>query len=99
MRADSGLALSLLRVDGGASANNILMQFQADILQTTIHRSQVIETTALGAAYLAAMGVGLFDGTQAISENWVLDRAYVPSMHEDEVNTRLRAWDKSVASA
>ncbi len=99
MRADSGLALSLLRVDGGASANNILMQFQADILQTTIHRSQVIETTALGAAYLAAIGIGLFDNTQAISEYWVLDRAYVPAMGQDEVQARLLAWDKAVAAA
>ncbi|PZA07248.1 MULTISPECIES: glycerol kinase GlpK [unclassified Meiothermus] len=98
MEADSGLRLSELRVDGGASVNELLMQFQADLLGRAVLRPQVTETTALGAAYLAAIGVGALDRAQ-IAERWAVDRRFEPQMSEEE-RTRLYAgWQKAVERA
>lgn len=98
MEADSGLGLSELRVDGGASVNDMLMQFQADILGAAVLRPQVTETTALGAAYLAAIGVGALSKAQ-IAERWAVDRRFEPQMSEEE-RTRLYAgWQKAVERA
>ena len=96
MRADAGIALSALKVDGGASANNVLMQIQADILQTTVHRPVCVETTALGAAYLAGLAVGFWSGLADIEKNWAVDRSFTPSIQPQERDERLRGWRKAV---
>ena len=82
MEADSGITLSALKVDGGACANNFLMQFQADILNTPVHRPECVETTALGAAYLAGIAVGYWKDTEDIKENWKLARTFTADMEE-----------------
>ena len=82
MEADSGITLSALKVDGGACANNFLMQFQADILNTPVHRPECVETTALGAAYLAGIAVGYWKDTEDIRQNWKLARTFTPDMEE-----------------
>ncbi len=80
MEADAGLALAELRVDGGATANNLLMQFQADLLGVPVVRPKVQETTALGAAYLAGLAVGYWKNTDDIRANWQIDRRFEPAM-------------------
>jgi glycerol kinase len=99
MRKDSGSDISLLRVDGGAAANDLLMQFQADILGVEIHRPKVLETTALGAAYLAALGVGLFSDLGEITKAWSLDETYKPSMADADVDSKVTAWREAVTKA
>ncbi|MDR7271099.1 glycerol kinase [Pelomonas saccharophila] len=98
MNADVDAAdrLTELRVDGGASANDLLMQFQADLLGIPVLRPKVIETTALGAALLAGLGVGLYESTEQIGAIWQLDRAFEPRMSRDEAGARLAAWDRAV---
>ncbi|MCV5390805.1 FGGY-family carbohydrate kinase, partial [Escherichia coli] len=81
MQADSGIKLANLRVDGGAVANNFLMQFQSDVLNTEVHRPQVTEVTALGAAYLAGLAVGYWDSIDELQNKAVLDRTFEP--HDD----------------
>ncbi|RIH89300.1 glycerol kinase GlpK [Calidithermus roseus] len=98
MEADSGLGLSELRVDGGASVNDMLMQFQADILGAAVLRPQVTETTALGAAYLAAIGVEALSKAQ-IAERWAVDRRFEPQMSEEERNRLYAGWQKAVERA
>jgi len=95
MRAD-GAALTELRVDGGASANDLLMQFQADLLGIPVLRPKVIETTALGAALLAGIGAGVYASADEIGSIWQLDRAFEPRMSRDEAGARLAQWDKAV---
>lgn len=95
MEKDAGIELSTLRVDGGASANNLLMQFQADILNTTVDRPSVIETTALGAAYLAGLAVGYWEKSE-IAESWRLDQSFEASMSEEERSKLYRGWQKAV---
>ena len=85
-----------LRVDGGASANDLLMQFQADILQIPVVRPQVTETTALGAAYLAGLAVGFWRGLDAIGKGWAIERTFLPAMHADEVAERRSRWQKAL---
>ena len=80
MEEDTGIPLKELRVDGGASANNFLMQFQADIVGRTIRRPMIRETTALGAAYLAGLATGVWDSLEDIRSQWTLDRLYTPQM-------------------
>jgi glycerol kinase len=99
MRSDSHSRLSLLRVDGGASANDLLMQFQADVLGIEIHRPRVLETTAFGAACLAALGVGLYSSLEETGAAWALDRAYRPSMPAAEVSAHVSRWQAAVAKA
>ncbi|RZJ11508.1 MAG: glycerol kinase [Rubrivivax sp.] len=95
MRKD-GAALTELRVDGGASANDLLMQFQADLLGITVLRPKVIETTALGAALLAGIGAGVYASPEEVGSIWQLDRAFEPRMSRDEAGARMAQWDKAV---
>lgn len=97
MRQDSGRPVTELRVDGGASANNLLMQFQADLLAVPVLRPQVTETTALGAAYLAGLAVHFWETPADIARHWSLDRIFEPRMSADEVQFRRRRWKKAVA--
>ncbi len=99
MQADSGIALNELRVDGGATANNLLMQFQADILGVNVVRPKVLETTAIGAAYLAGLGVGVFTSPADIARQWQEDRVFTPNMSRDEAATRMAKWSKAVERA
>ncbi len=96
MQRDAGLDLKELKVDGGAAVNDTLMQFQADILGTTVRRPVVAETTALGAAYLAGLAVGYWDSQDEIAKNWALDREFVPQMPAVERDRRYRVWLKAV---
>ncbi len=96
MQKDSGLSLPELRVDGGASNNNLLMQFQADILGVPVVRPKITETTALGAAYLAGLAVGFWESTAQISSQWQAERTFEPAMSADERATRLARWRKAV---
>lgn len=99
MERDAGLPLRELRVDGGASANNFLMQFQADIIGRTLRRPMIRETTALGAAYLAGLATGVWRDLDDIRSQWTLDRLYEPEMSEPD-RTRLRVgWHKAVERA
>ncbi len=99
MHADSGIDLQALRVDGGASANNFLMQFQADILGVSVERPQIIETTALGAAYLAGLAVGFWPDRQTIAEHWKMDRKFTPAMEPETRKTLYIGWKKAVKRA
>lgn len=99
MEQDSGICLKSLKVDGGASANDFLMQFQADIVNTQVHRPNCIETTALGAAYLAGLAVGYWKDKAEIRENWQLGAAFCPSMEEEKRGALLAGWRKAVKCA
>ena len=99
MEQDVNTDITTLKVDGGASANDFLMQFQADIMNATVHRPGCIETTALGAAYLAGLAVGYFKDKKEIKENWQLQREFAPVMEEEVRKKLLRGWDKAVACA
>ncbi len=96
MSSDLGRGLVSLKVDGGACANNFLMQFQADILDREVLRPQCIETTSLGAAYLAGLAVGYWENQQDVLQNWQIDRRFSPSMDTRTRNTLLSGWDKAV---
>ena len=96
MQSDSGIGISQLRVDGGASANNLLMQFQADILQAPVVRPKIIETTALGAAFLAGLAVGFWKDQSEIESIWQTDRVFEPSMEASEVIQRRQRWKKAL---
>ncbi len=99
MEQDSGIHLENLRVDGGASANNFLMQFQADILNTAVQRPACIETTALGAATLAGLAVGFWDSAEDIKSSRVTERCFVPGFDPAEREARLRGWHRAVRCA
>jgi glycerol kinase len=96
MQRDARQPLLELRVDGGATANDLLMQFQADLLGVPVVRPKVTETTALGAAYLAGLAVGFWDSTDEVSANWQVDRRFEPAMPRDAAATRLRQWERAV---
>ncbi len=96
MQEDSGLELKGLRVDGGASANNFLMQFQSDILDANINRPRVVETTALGAAYLAGLAVGFYSSKEDIKNSWIIDKEFTPDMSEDKRRVLYKGWKKAV---
>ena len=99
MEQDTGIAIESLRVDGGASANNFLMQFQSDILGGDVLRPECIETTALGAAYLAGLATGYWESKEEIKKNWRLSRRFVPKMNDEVRKKRLAGWDKAVKCA
>ncbi len=99
MEADAGIRMRSLRVDGGASANNYLLQTLADISSVPVKRPACLETTALGAAYLAGLAVGYWRSAEEISRNWSVDRSYRPAITEDERAKRLRGWNKAVRCA
>ena len=91
MAADSGIAMKSLRVDGGASANNYLMQTMADISDLEVKRPRCVETTALGAAYLAGLAVGYWQSAEDITRNWSVDRVFRPDISEEERTKRIKA--------
>jgi glycerol kinase len=99
MHDDAGISLSELKVDGGASVNNALMQFQADLLGVTVKRPAISETTALGAAYLAGLAVGYWQDTGDVSRNWALDRQFAPNMPAAERDLLYARWRKAVSRA
>ncbi|HHV18174.1 MAG TPA: glycerol kinase, partial [Thermoanaerobacterales bacterium] len=99
MQKDSGINLKSLKVDGGAVANNFLMQFQSDILGVPVDRPKVIETTALGAAYLAGLAVGYWKDKQDISAKWQIDRTFKPEMDDDKKDGLYKGWKKAVERA
>jgi glycerol kinase len=96
MEADSGIELKMLKVDGGAVANNLMMQFQADMLGVAVERPKVIETTALGAAYLAGLAVGFWTSKEELADRWQLDHRFESKM-DDEKRKKLHAgWKRAV---
>lgn len=96
MEADSGIELTSLRVDGGASANNFLMQAQADITGSPVKRPKCIETTAMGAAYLAGLAVGYWNSLEEIKQNWAVDQIFEPSISGEERQKKIKGWNKAV---
>ena len=99
MRADSGIELKELRVDGGAAANNLLLQFQADLLRAPVVRPKVTETTALGAAYLAGLAVGYWKNKDDVKANWEIDRSFEPQLPESQVKHRRGRWNEALSRA
>jgi len=99
MEKDSGISIKELRVDGGATANNLLMQFQSDVLQAPVIRPKVLETTALGAAYLAGLAVGYWAGQKEISEQWQEDRRFNPELGADEAGKLIKGWNRALNAA
>lgn len=99
MEADSGIRIGELRVDGGAVANDLLMQFQADILGVDVVRPEISETTALGAAYLAGLAIGYWEDIDAIRDQWKLDRRFSPAMPDAEVGEHMRGWKRAIRAA
>lgn len=96
MEADSGIQLSALKVDGGASANNYLMQTQADIINAPVHRPQCVETTAMGAAYLAGLAVGYWKSKEDVIKNWAIDRVFHPAVSDEKRNEMVDGWNRAV---
>src|SRR6185369_18950 len=95
MQEDAGLTLASLKVDGGACSNNILMQFQADILNTEVERPEIIESTALGAACLAGIQVGLWK-KESIIKNRKIEKQFIPNMEESQRSKLYKGWQKAV---
>ena len=96
MKADSGIDLASLKVDGGASANDFLMQTQSDLSNAPVHRPVCVETTAMGAAYLAGLAVGYWSSIDEVKENWAIDRIFEPSIDPEIRRKHLKGWDKAV---
>lgn len=96
MKADSGIELSSLKVDGGASANDFLMQTQSDIIAVPVKRPECVETTAMGAAYLAGLAVGYWSGKEELKKNWIVGDTFYPSLQEEERAKRIKGWNKAV---
>ncbi len=96
MKADSGIGLCALKVDGGASANNFLMQTQADIINAPVKRPKCVETTAMGAAYLAGLAVGYWASKEEVIKNWAMDKVFEPSISDEERRTKIAGWNKAV---
>ncbi|MCH8558843.1 MAG: glycerol kinase GlpK [Balneolia bacterium] len=99
MNADSGIDIRELRVDGGATVNNLMMQFQSDILQVPVVRPKVTETTALGAAYLAGLAVGYWPDMESISKQWQVDKKFEPKMDKKEVESLTKGWKRAIKAA
>ncbi len=99
MQKDSGINISELRVDGGATVNNLLMQFQSDLLQTKVVRPKITETTALGAAYLAGLAVSYWSGIQEIRTQWQVDREFTPGIPAEETHSLIKGWHRAVKAA
>ena len=96
MKADSGIELAALKVDGGASANNFLMQTQADIINAPVERPRCVETTAMGAAYLAGLAVGYWSSKEAVINNWAIDKGFMPAISEEDRAKKGAGWNKAV---
>ncbi|HNH49795.1 MAG TPA: FGGY-family carbohydrate kinase, partial [Myxococcota bacterium] len=99
MEADAGRPLAELRVDGGAARNNLLMQYQADVLEVRCVRPKNLESTAMGAAYLAGIGVGFWSSPEAVSDAWARDRGFEPSRPKAEVDQIMKHWSDAVRRA
>ncbi len=99
MRADSGIELATLKVDGGASANDFLMQTQADIINAPVNRPVCVETTAMGAAYLAGLAVGYWTSKEEVVKNWAGSAVFMPSIEDEERKKRIKGWNKAVKYA
>ena len=99
MKADAGIELAALKVDGGASANDFLMQTQADIINAPVKRPGCVETTAMGAAYLAGLAVGYWKDKEEVKKNWAVDQGFYPEITEEERKTRIKGWNKAVKYA
>ena len=99
MKADSGIELAALKVDGGASANDFLMQTQADLIQAPVKRPKCVETTAMGAAYLAGLATGYWSSREEVIKNWAIDRTFEPMIGEEKRSEMLRGWNKAVRYA
>ena len=99
MKADSGIDLTALKVDGGASANDFLMQTQANIIDAPVNRPQCVETTALGAAYLAGLAVGYWSGKEDVIRNWAIDKKFEPQIDDAKRESMLKGWSKAVKYA
>ncbi|MEE8826489.1 MAG: glycerol kinase GlpK [Eubacteriales bacterium] len=98
MELDSGIHMSALKVDGGACRNNFLMQFQADIINTPVRRPECVETTAMGASYLAGLAVGFWDNREDVVRNWSIDREFTPMMDDETRARELAGWRQAVQS-
>ena len=99
MEEDAGVVVRELKVDGGASANNLLMQFQADLLNAKVYRPMVTETTALGAAYLAGLAVGFYKDEDEIKYNWSIDKSFSSTMTKEVRDTKIKGWKKAIDTA
>ena len=97
MRKDAGIALSSLKVDGGAAANNLLMQFQAELLNSEVVRPKFLETTALGAAFLAGLGAGVWPDQATLIQHWQQDHIFTQSLSDSDVEDRKRGWQQAVS--
>jgi glycerol kinase len=96
MESDAGLPIAELRVDGGATVNELLMQFQSDILDVNVLRPEVIETTALGAAYLAGLAVGFWSSVEEISSQWKVSASFIPHMENEKKQAHIHQWQRAV---
>ncbi|MCI7019429.1 MAG: glycerol kinase GlpK [Clostridiales bacterium] len=99
MEADSGIRLTALKVDGGASANNYLMQTQSDVIDAPVQRPKCVETTAMGAAYLAGLAVGYWRDREDVRKNWAIERTFTPTISAEQREKRLHGWNKAVKCA
>ena len=99
MKKDSGIDIKELRVDGGATVNNNLMQFQSDLLQTKVVRPKITETTALGAAYLAGLAAGYWTDIKEIRKQWQIDKTFSPAIAEKETRVLVKGWKRAVKAA
>ncbi len=99
MEQDAGIKVTSLKVDGGASANGFLMQFQSDILEATVYRPTCIETTALGAAYLAGLAVGYWKDLDDVKSNWAVERVFSPDMEDERRAKLIKGWHRAVKCA
>ena len=99
MKADSDMQLSTLKVDGGASVNDFLMQTQSDIIQAPVSRPSCVETTAMGAAYLAGLAVGYWKNKEDVIKNWSVNRVFMPTLEKEVRDERVRGWNKAVKYA
>jgi glycerol kinase len=99
MESDSGISIKELRVDGGATINNLLMQFQCNLLQVPALRPKITETTALGAAYLAGLAVGYWSGVDEIQKQWQVDKTFAPDMSSEQVKAHMRGWQRAVKAS
>ncbi len=98
MELDSGRHLTALKVDGGASKNNFLMQFQSDIINTNVVRPSCVETTAMGASYLAGLAVGYWSSKEDVIKNWSVDKEFKPDMTDEARVKALKGWSQAVAA-
>ena len=99
MNADSGISIQELRVDGGATVNNFLMQFQSDLLHCSVVRPEITETTALGAAYLAGLAVGYWKDMDEIKSQWSIERTFTPQMEQEKVKVLKEGWHKAIGAS